>query len=200
MPRIMTALIFTVFMTAMTPIQAAEPFIRKGPYLTLAPFTQAIHLRMEYTLPDFTTHASSEEWRPFMRLAGGFAFSEKLALGLEYGTTMQTYDDSNHSYSINLLRLTWFPTAQRWYLTGGVGVGSAEAPLNQWPGYDKGMAYDSSWMVTLGAGYELPVSHVFAVQFQVDWMQQRPFTYDNSSGHDMSVDSWALGVVLVWYP
>lgn len=200
MPRILTALILASITLAATPIRAAEPFIRKGPYLSLAPFTQAIHLNMEYTLPDYTTRVTSEEWLPFLRFAGGIAFSEKVAMGFEYGTSYQSYDEVNHYYSTTLIRLSWFPTGGRWYLTGGAGIGSAEAPLEQWPGYDNGMAYDSSWLVTLGAGYEIPVLHAFAVQFQVDWMQQRSFTYDNSSGHAMDVDSWALGATLVWYP
>ncbi len=201
MPRTLTALmILATILISNVPSQAAKPFIRKGPYLSLAPYTHTVHVDMEYTLPDFTTRTSSQEWLPFMRLAVGYAFSEKFALGLDYGTTGESYDESSHEYTTKLLRATWFPTAGRWYLTGGFGFGTSHAPLKQWPGYERGMAWDSSWLVALGAGYELPVWRNLAVQVEADWLQQRAQSHEGNSGHDMDIDSWTLGATLIWYP
>lgn len=179
---------------------AADEITRKGPYFVLAPYTHAIRMDMDYFLTDFETRTSSGEWRRFWRFGFGWAFSQKFTLGYEFGSTGEGPYDGNHEYSINILRMNWFPTGGAWYLSGGGGLGSADAPLKWTPGYEYGTVYDGSWLVTLGAGYEIPIWRNLALQLQADWMQQRAYSHEGQSGYRIDVDSWTAGVTLIWYP
>lgn len=68
------ALLLATILISAHPADASGRFSRKGPYLALAPYTQAIHLDMEYTLADFETHTSTSEWRTFWRAGAGWAW------------------------------------------------------------------------------------------------------------------------------
>jgi len=179
---------------------SAREITRKGPYFILAPYTQAIHMDMEYLLTDYQTRTSSSEWRAFWRFGFGWAFSQKVSLGVDFGSTGEGLYDEHHEYDTSVLRLNWFPTGGAWYVTGGGGIGSADAPLNWTPGYEYGTVYDASWLVTIGAGYEFPIWRNLALQGQVDWLQQRAHQHEGQSGYWIDVDSWIVGMTLIWYP
>ncbi len=179
---------------------ADREITRKGPYFVLAPYTQAIHMDMDYLLTDYETRTSTSEWRAFWRFGFGWAFSQKFSLGVEFGSTGEGLYDEHHEYDTSLLRATWFPTGGAWYVTGGGGLGSADAPLKWTPDYEYGTVYDGSWLLTFGAGYEFPIWRNLALQGQVDWLQQRHHPHEGQSGYKIDVDGWIMGVTLIWYP
>ena len=39
-----------------------------------------------------------------------------------------------------------------------------------------------------------------ALQLQADWLQQRAHSHEGQSGYRFDIDSWTVGVMLIWYP
>ena len=118
----------------------------------------------------------SPENRPIRESGGagnfrvGYAFQPAWTVGGEASVWTKKVDDVTWTFSVASGTVTWFPSAQGFFVRGGIGVGKVEAAVS---GSGFSFAASESGLGLMGAfGHEWRLTRKFALgpQFEFSWM------------------------------
>lgn len=110
-----------------------------------------------------------------------------------YGTITPT---SVTNFNV-MAEIYYFPTAQGFWLKGGIGTGSLDLDIVTVDPADRITFQEGGFTYTLGAGYEIRVSDTFAFGFNYDYTNINMGDFDSIT--DASTINHVLGISLNWY-
>ncbi len=172
---------------------AAWPHERQGVMLGFNAGAGSAELQFENS--DGTTVSGDREGGGAFGLRAGYAFNDRLALGLEGTGWSRTFEndsglDATWTFTVSTIALTWYPGGGGFLLRGGLGWGRAEMELDLGDGTISGD--DTGAAALIGLGYEWRLGRRFALGPAVDFGGM-----DLGEGWKANIANLTVG--LTWY-